>query len=121
MKIKDTTAEDECEKKEMNDMFFGAYKLDDEIKGGFYNDYEQWFKDTWCPTTEIVGVVDFVVHGSNYAERKNDVRNKAIDYQSLFSDGVSFSWGDLAEFGSYFEEQGKRYGLLGEFRENGIC
>lgn len=33
----------------------------------------------------------------------------------------SMSWGELAEAQSYFEKLGKRYGLLAEFKENGLC
>lgn len=33
-------------------------------------------------------------------------------------DDIKF--GELYEFGAYFERLGKRYGLLKEFRENGI-
>ena len=57
---------------------------------------------------------------SRYAEMKNRIRNEAIDFQ-LDVDNHCYSYGELAAFGSYFEEMGKRYGLLREFRENGIC
>lgn len=54
-----------------------------------------------------------------YQERKESVRMEAIEYQNTFSD-KPYSWGELATLSYYFEKMGKRYGLLKEFRENGI-
>lgn len=102
-------------------MFYGVYrKPNGETCGGFFEDYEDWFKANFSPDTEILSTIDFSVHGKTYTDRKEDVREKAIDFQDLFSMGVSISWGELAEFGDFFETQGRRYGLLVEFRENGI-
>lgn len=64
--------------------------------------------------------IDLTVHGSNYNERRADVREKAITWQQCLSE-QNISYGELSSWQSYFEEQGKRYGLLTEFRENGIC
>lgn len=55
-----------------------------------------------------------------YAERKAEVRERAIQWQIDFADRV-ISWGELAEETAEFERLGRRYGLLTEFRENGIC
>ena len=54
-----------------------------------------------------------------YAERKENAREIAIDWQIEESER-SLSYGELAEAGEYFYKLGKRYGLLREFRENGI-
>lgn len=63
---------------------------------------------------------DFHVHGKTYADRKNSVREKAMAFQDLFTDGVTLSWSDLYEFSCFFTEQARRYGLTDEFVENGI-
>ena len=55
-----------------------------------------------------------------YAEKKAEVRDRAIQWQCEFADRV-ISWGELAEEQAEFERLGRRYGLLTEFRENGIC
>lgn len=55
-----------------------------------------------------------------YQKRKEEVRQEAIDWQLDFGNH-NYSWGELAYYGDYFERLGKRYGLLREFRENGIC
>ena len=54
-----------------------------------------------------------------YQEKKADVREKAIDFQQVFSE-CDFSYSEIIEYQNYFQKQGKRYGLLKEFRENGI-
>lgn len=54
----------------------------------------------------------------SYQERKEAVRNEAIDWQCEC--GGLPSYGELADVQEYFEKQGRRYGLITEFRENGI-
>lgn len=56
---------------------------------------------------------------NNYQKRKEAARHKAIDWQ-LEASEQNFSYGELAEIGEYFYKLGKRFGLLREFRENGI-
>ena len=57
---------------------------------------------------------------NKYQINKIKARQKAIEWQADFPNN-NYSWGELAEWAAYFERLGKRYGLLGEFRENGIC
>ena len=54
-----------------------------------------------------------------YAERKENARQIAIDWQLNESD-YPYSYGGLAILTNYFYRLGKRYGLLREFRMNGI-
>ena len=54
-----------------------------------------------------------------YKEQKEVVRQEAINYQ-IEKMGVSMSYAELYEAQQYFEKLGKRFGLLKEFRENGI-
>ena len=55
-----------------------------------------------------------------YETKKEMARQEAIDWQNdLFRDNRSYE--ELAEAAERFEKLGKRYGLLKEFRENGIC
>ena len=54
-----------------------------------------------------------------YQQAKERARQAAINIQQLFSEN-SYSMSDLAYFGAYFEKLGKRYGLVKEFKENGI-
>lgn len=57
---------------------------------------------------------------SKYELAKNRAREKAVEWQMACSENV-FYMSEYAEMTSYFEKLGKRYGLLKEFRENGIC
>lgn len=56
----------------------------------------------------------------SYQQLKSEAREQAIDWQYETAE-QNLSYGELAEAGEYFEKLGRRYGLLQEFRENGIC
>ena len=56
---------------------------------------------------------------SKYKENKEKAREKAIEWQRDF-ENHNYSWGELAYYGAYFEKLAKRYGLVEEFKENGI-
>ena len=55
-----------------------------------------------------------------YEIKKEMARQEAIDWQNDFANH-NYSYGELTEFGYRFEKLGRRYGLLREFRESGIC
>ena len=57
---------------------------------------------------------------SNYQKRKASVRETAINWQNLCGESENLSYNELSTIGNKFYKLGKRYGLLGEFRENGI-
>lgn len=56
---------------------------------------------------------------SKYQSGKVAAREAAIMWQSELC-GVCLSYGELSEAGNTFYNLGKRYGLLREFRTNGI-
>lgn len=56
---------------------------------------------------------------NTYQIAKERARNKAIEWQMDFNNH-NYSYGELAYYGDYFERLAKRYGLVKEFRENGI-
>lgn len=55
----------------------------------------------------------------NYQTRKDAARAKAINWQAETS-ARACSVGELAAAADYFARLGRRFGLLTEFRENGI-
>lgn len=57
---------------------------------------------------------------NNYQKRKEEARNEAIEWQLDF-ENHNYSWSELSYYVGYFTALGKKYGLLREFRENGIC
>lgn len=54
-----------------------------------------------------------------YNKKKEEIRLEAIFWQ-IQQAGYQFSYSELFEKQLYFEKMGKKYGLLREFRENGI-
>lgn len=57
---------------------------------------------------------------TKYQQQKAATREKAISWQMDFSEQI-YTWGELADWQEYFARLGRRFGLLREFRENGIC
>ena len=57
---------------------------------------------------------------NKYQKGKEKARQEAIDF-SLRQGDMIMSWQDVADYSNYFERLGRRYGLLQEFHENGIC
>jgi len=55
-----------------------------------------------------------------YAQNKAVLRDFAVEWQ-WWALNTAMYWSDAAFWGDYFTRQGKRYGLLREFRENGVC
>ena len=69
--------------------------------------------------SHFLAFIPLKVTGKTYAERKDDLQNKAIEWS--YAGSVSnWSYGELATIQGFFETQGKRYGLIKEFKENGI-
>ena len=56
---------------------------------------------------------------NKYYKGKEKTRNEVIDWQADFAKH-NYSYGELAEIQAYFEKEGMKYGLIKEFRENGI-
>lgn len=56
---------------------------------------------------------------NRYRKGKEKARNEAIDWQAGFA-GHNYGYGELACFSGYFEAKAGRYGLVKEFKENGI-
>ena len=75
--------------------------------------YQQHFKNLYKAETSG-GVVM-----NKYQKGKEKTRNEAIDWQSDFANH-NYSYGELAYFSDYFETKARRYGLVREFKENGI-
>ena len=54
-----------------------------------------------------------------YKEQKEKARELAIQWQYDFANN-NYNWEEISEFTDFFTKLGKRYGLLKEFRENGV-
>lgn len=56
---------------------------------------------------------------TSYQEGKEKARKEAIEWAYDFADN-NCTYSELAYYQDHFTKLGKRYGLLKEFRENGI-
>lgn len=68
-------------------------------------------------------VLPFRIVGKTYNERKDSLRNIAIDFQ-YENDGETDYQLSMEKIGlveDFFERMGRKYGLLREFRQNAIC
>ncbi len=94
-----------------------VYYNEETNNGGVCYSYQELYRATFKPIEWEVVILDKLK--GNYKEKQSTLTGKAIDTQNLLS-VVVCSWYDLAAIGEYFRRYGKRYGLLREFRENGI-
>lgn len=57
---------------------------------------------------------------SAYKAAQSRLESFAIDFSNN-QGSFNMSWGEWGDWCAFFEEYGKKYGLLREFRENGLC
>lgn len=103
-------------------MLFAKIKRGEQSEENFYRSWSEYHADTFSPDVETLVLLPFEIHGKTYAERKESLRNLAIDFQHA-DDGDADLWlsyRELNDIGYYFNRMGRRYGLLREFRENAI-
>ena len=76
---------------------------------------------TFSPVIDILLVTDFKIKGKNYKKRKENARDLAIDVQLTYINyDVYTSYYDTMQLSNIFERIGKNYGLIKEYKENGI-
>ena len=68
----------------------------------------------------VLGLREWNGNKQTYEGRKEVLRSEAVKWQENFSKN-NYSYHQLSEWQNFFEEYGKKYGLLKEFKENGIC
>lgn len=104
-------------------MFICKFELDNKTYNGVFNsirEYYNCYKDKFSPLCKNIEVLLFKISGKTYREKKASLEELAKDWQIHFSQ-YNWSYSELAEIEDYFYENGKRYGLLKEFKENCIC
>ena len=80
---------------------------------------EEYHAATFSPDCIIEHINRLEIKGKTYSERREHLRNLAIDIQSANNGGLSYS--EYAILADFFDRNAKKYGLLTEFRENAIC
>ena len=101
-------------------MFYAKYVINGKEKSELYFDKTKFISDTFNPMTEIVTLIDFTIHGKTYQERKASAESIAIDWSNS-GDISGLFMSDLWVLSDWFYRNGKRYGLLEDFTENGLC
>ena len=101
-------------------MIYTVLKENDNETAYLFDLWDEYHSATFCPDIEIICTIELgKLKGKTYQERKACIEDKAIDFSNNAAPGLSY--GELAEIQGYFENYGKRYGLLTDFRENAIC
>ncbi len=102
-------------------MIYGAYEHDCKRYANIYYCWRDFHMDTFSPSANILHVIEFKSHGKTYEERKESVRNIAIDFQHADSDvSGGLGWYEMSEVQDWFKTMAKRYGLVEEFEINAI-
>ena len=97
------------------------------IENGIYNEVIDQYEargvvtvaGVEIPRHRLIDCIGLCVSGKTYQERKANLEDKAILWSHAGS-VAPWSYGELADIQGFFETNGKRYGLLKEFRENAI-
>lgn len=97
------------------------YQDNKEIDGGIYQDISYKTAAAEIGENNILLYIPLTVSGKTYLDRKNDLRNKAIEWSNTQGEYGAWSYGEIGDIQAFFENNGRKYGLLKEFRENAIC
>ena len=104
-------------------MFIGYYKIEGKENFNLYYDciegWDLFHSDTFSPETKNIKILQFKINGKNYQERKENLKDLAIDYSLHFAP-LPWSYGEIATIQDYFYTNARRYGLIKEFKENCI-
>lgn len=100
-------------------MIFVKYREENGVvKESLFDTHTDWFRATFSPEINELCSIEFKTHGADFYERKESVRELAKDFQTHDEGGLSYL--ELSEIQNWFTKMGIRYGLLTEFRENGV-
>lgn len=74
---------------------------------------------------EIICCLPLKVSGKTYSQRQGDLHETAVEWSYMHNEIYGYegdlSMGELLTIQDFFEKNGKRYGLLKEFRNEAIC
>ena len=103
-------------------MFYARLKNDETGRetSALYYYMMNYISDTFSPIWETLDIINFTVSGKTYREKQNDLREKAIRFQSDISSAEGLYMGEYAEIVNWFVKNARRYGLVQEFTENAI-
>lgn len=104
----------------MSDVIY-AVVLDERTgtETAYLTDYEELNRICFPPDVISVFVMDFILHGKTYNEKKSTLREKAVMLSNNRAGGLGMNQ-EIA-IANWFRDNGKRYGLLREFETECIC
>ena len=87
-----------------------------------YADIDAYFQGAWSAGGDIESLYERELKLSgSYAERKATVKKFVKDVQAACSEYEPIMyWSDVAVLGNEFKKYAKNYGLVREFKKNGI-
>lgn len=80
--------------------------------------YSRFICDTFQPDCDATCITLYAI-GDSYAKRKSHAREIVKAVQEMVAKG-NLTYGELSIVGTQLEKMARRYGLIREFRENGI-
>lgn len=95
----------------------GIYYNADGIGGVCYS-FPELYRETFTPEEWTTVILDKLT--GSYADKRETLREKAIATQQAVAFMEYIGYNELIDIEQYFTKYGKRYGLVKEFRENGI-
>lgn len=100
-------------------MIFANLEENGEQTAYLFDGWDEFDTATFSPDITPKDIIPLVIHGRTYRERQNSLRELAIDIQRADDGGLP--WSKYSKLDWFFRENGRRYGLMTEFRENCIC
>lgn len=82
-------------------------------------DFDIYYAASFNPNCTVTRFNFSEPSGSTYAERRTAAREMAQEWQGIAAE-TALSYGELGIIAAFFETVARRFGLLREFRENGI-
>lgn len=83
-----------------------------------FDTWHEYHAATFSPDCTVSACIPLQLHGSTYAARKDSLRTIAQDIQRADNGGMSYS--EVATLDRWLTTNARRYGLVNEFRDNGI-
>lgn len=83
-----------------------------------FDTWQEYHTATFSPDCTVSACIPLQIHGSTYAQRRDNLRAIAQDIQTADNGGMSI--GELATLGDWLTTNARRYGMITEFRENAI-
>lgn len=83
-----------------------------------FDTWPEYHAATFSPDCTVAACIPLQLHGSTYAARRDSLRTIAQGIQNADNGGMSY--GETATLADWLNTNARRYGLLAEFRDNGI-